>query len=137
MNINKMKKWIEEFKEYAEKGDILIIDNLSSHHNKEVLQMLEDYQIHVLFIPARCADVLSVLDNCFFAVYKSKWYEQLVLVDDLNDKEANAIDLFNHLIATNLGKRMYNRCGYTELFGEDDEDIDEIIKRNENDEDSD
>lgn len=52
------------------------MDNLTSHKNKEVRKILEDYGIKILFIPPRCADVLSILDNYFFAIYKSQWYKQ-------------------------------------------------------------
>ena len=118
MNIIEMKKWIKKFKEYALPGDILIMNNLSSHRNKEVLKELHDYQIHVLFLPARCADVLSVLDNCFFAVFKAKWYEEIVFGDDIDQKEERAISLFDSLIETKIGKRMYHRCGYDSIFND-------------------
>ena len=134
MNIVEMKIWINEFKKYASPGDILIMDNLSSHHNKDVINELEQYGIHVLFIPPRCADVLSVLDNCFFAVFKAKWYEELISAEDVDSKKRRAIDLFDSLIATNIGKRMYKHCGYDDFFDQEDkeEDIESIIERNEN-----
>lgn len=136
MNIDEMKKWVEEFKKYASKGDLLIMDNLTSHHNKEVIQELEQSGFNVLFIPPRCADVLSVLDNCFFAVFKAKWYEELILIENVEDKEKRAKFLFNQLIACGIGRRMYKKCGYNDFFDPNDkeiEEMDEIILRYEND----
>lgn len=87
MNIEEMKKWVEEFIKYAEEGDLLIMDNLSSHKNKDILYQLESHGIHVLFLPPRCADALSVLDNCFFAIFKKIWYKKLLFVNNVDDKE--------------------------------------------------
>ena len=80
MNIEEMKKWIKEFVKYAEENDLLIIDNLSFHKSKVILDELEKNRIHVLFLPPRCADTLSVLDNCFFAIFKKIWYKKLIFV---------------------------------------------------------
>lgn len=91
MNIIEMKKWVKKFKKYAQPNDLLIMDNLSSHHNKEVIEDLTKDGFHILFIPPRCADVLSVLDNCFFAVFKAKWYEELVLVDNVDQKKKTCL----------------------------------------------
>ena len=117
MNIEEMKKWFEEFVKYAEEGDLLIMDNLSSHKNKDILYQLESHGIHVLFLPPRCADALSVLDNCFFAIFKKIWYKKLLFVNNVDDKEREAIRLFNDLIQRKIGKAMYIRCLYYDLLG--------------------
>lgn len=117
MNIEEMKKWVEEFVKYAEEGDLLIMDNLSSHKNKDILYQLESHGIHVLFLPPRCADALSVLDNCFFAIFKKIWYKKLLFVNNVDDKEREAIRLFNDLIQRKIGKAMYIRCLYYDLLG--------------------
>ena len=62
MNKIEMRKWVKVFIDYAEPNGVLIMDNLSSHKNAEILKELENHHIHVLFLPPRSADELSVLD---------------------------------------------------------------------------
>lgn len=101
------------------------MDNLSSHHNPEALQIPKKHEKTVLFIPVRCADALSVLDNCFFAIYKSQWYKQLSKSLTAIQKKMKDIRLFNKLIVkgrgTDIGSSLcfylfdeYNR--YIEYF---------------------
>ena len=133
MILIEMHKWNKEFIKWAEKGDVLIMDNLGSHRNKEVVKELEDHGIIVLFFPPRCADVLSVLDNCFFATYKRRWYNELINVDNVKQKRDNALKLFNNLISDDLGKKMYTHCGYDSFFNDPIvlEPIEDVIARNE------
>lgn len=109
------------------------MDNLGSHKNLEVRRELENYGIIVLFFPPRCADVLSVLDNCFFATYKRRWYNQLIFVDNVQQKCQKALELFRTLINEDLGKKMYHRCGYDDFFDDQTalEPIENVIARNE------
>lgn len=109
------------------------MDNLGSHKNLEVRRELENYGIIVLFFPPRCADVLSVLDNCFFATYKRRWYNQLIFVDNVQQKCQKALELFRTLINEDLGKKMYHHCGYDDFFDDQTalEPIENVIARNE------
>lgn len=134
MNISEMLKWNQEFFKHAKEEYLLIMDNLSSHKNKEVLQDLKNHGIIVRFFPVRCADVLSVLDNCFFAVYKANWPDQLVYVNSIKDKHDHALMLFNSMVNAGIGKRMFSRCGYDELFINEPppSPIENIINANEN-----
>ena len=116
MNIPEMHKWNKEFFKHAKSGDVLIMDNLGSHKNKGVIKELKSKGIIVRFIPVRCADVLSVLDNCFFAIFKQQWPDQLVYVNDISDKRDRAIMLFNSLVNEGIGKKMFEKCGYDDLF---------------------
>lgn len=116
MNIEEMKKWNKEFFKHSQKGDILIMDNLGAHHNKDVLEELKSHHIKVIFFPVRCADVLSVLDNCFFAIYKKHWYRKVIKISNIDQKKREAIKLFNKLISKGFGKKMYKLCKYSKLF---------------------
>ena len=116
MNIEEMKKWNKIFFEHSQRGDVLIMDNLGSHHNKEILQELKDQGITVLFIPVRCADVLSVLDNCFFAIYKQYWYRKVIKIKTVDQKKSKAIKLFNKLIKEGFWKKMFEHCKYDKIF---------------------
>lgn len=133
MNLIEMHKWNKEFIKWAKPGNVLIMDNLGSHKNLEVRRELENYGIIVLFFPPRCADVLSELDNCFFATYKRRWYNQLIFVDNVQQKCQKALELFRTLINEDLGKKMYHRCGYDDFFDDQTalEPIENVIARNE------
>ena len=116
MSINEMKKWVESFSLYAKQGDLLIMDNLAAHKNNEVLEMLEAKGINVIFLPPYCADRLSVLDNCFFAVFKAYWYKSCDKKLTVDEKKDAAFKLFCDLVSTGVGKRMFDKCGYNQLF---------------------
>lgn len=116
MNIQEMKIWNKVFFQHSQRGDVLIMDNLGAHHNKEILQELRDHGITVIFIPVRCADVLSVLDNCFFAVYKKFWKKKALKVKTIDQKKHEALKLFKKMIKKGYGKRMFTHCKYDELF---------------------
>lgn len=52
----------------------------------------------------------------FFAIFKKIWYKKLIFVNNVDDKENQAIRLFNDLIHKKIGKAMYKRCLYYDLF---------------------
>ena len=60
----------KSFVNYAQPGDILNMDNLSSRLNDDVTKFLANYNITVLYLPVRCASILSPLDNSFFSILK-------------------------------------------------------------------
>ena len=72
INNELMKIWADLFIKQAQKGDILLMDNLLSHKNKEVLKIIEDAGINVLFLVKYGASHLSPLDNSIFSVLGRK-----------------------------------------------------------------
>ena len=111
-----MKEWIQKFIKYAKPGDLLIMDNLAAHHNKECIEILKSAQIKVCFIPVRCADVLSVLDNAFFAVFKRRLSKHIFHSPE--DKKEIIFDTFDNMKKC-IGLAMFSHCGYDRMFKED------------------
>ena len=79
---NEMVEWCKSFLKYASPGYLLIFNNLSAHKNFKVQCILRTYGINYEFFPVRCAFILSVLDNAFFAVLK----ENLSYLEEHDDK---------------------------------------------------
>ncbi len=73
MNTTIMLDWVNHFLSIASPGDILVMDNLNSHHSASVLQKLRDADIAVIFTPARLAYLVSPLDNFVFGFMKNQW----------------------------------------------------------------
>ena len=72
MGNKQMIDWAKSFVNYAQPWNILIMDNLSSHLNDDVTKFLASYNITVLYLPVRCASILSPLDNSFFSILKRR-----------------------------------------------------------------
>ena len=66
--------------------DILIMDNLATHHTFSIRQTLKDNGIIVKYFPVRAASHLSPLDNCFFAVLKQHLSEHFCELIGLTGK---------------------------------------------------
>ena len=65
VGLDEMKKWVAHFLQFANKGDVLLMDNLAAHHHYSIRKTLEDNGIIVKYFPVRGASKLSPLDNCF------------------------------------------------------------------------
>jgi transposase len=53
MNIEIMNEWCDWAKRYIPKGSVLLMDRLSSHTNKQILDELKKNGITVLLIPLK------------------------------------------------------------------------------------
>ena len=115
VGIREMLEWCNKFINYAQKGDMLIMDNLSAHHNKECINVLLEAGIKICFIPIRCADVLSALDNAFFAVFK--WKLSHYRFDCPEDKKEIVFNVFDN-IKHDIGIAMFKHCGYFDMFND-------------------
>lgn len=74
MSIQIMKKWIEEyFIPNSQKNDLLLMDNLKAHTNREIVALIERSERCVLFFPKYQAKYLSPCDNSFFHSMKVRW----------------------------------------------------------------
>ncbi|KAJ6243780.1 hypothetical protein M0813_22221 [Anaeramoeba flamelloides] len=62
--------WLEYFSQFTQKGDILILDNLSSHKTKLVIEKARKLFINLIFTPPKEAKRYSPLDNSFFGTFK-------------------------------------------------------------------
>ncbi len=73
-NTKIMRDWVSNFLRVASGGDILLMDNLNSHHSIFVLDPhLRATGITVLFTSAGHAYLVSPLDNFIFAFMKNQW----------------------------------------------------------------
>ncbi|KAJ3440538.1 hypothetical protein M0812_14206 [Anaeramoeba flamelloides] len=61
--------WLEYFSQFTQKGDILILDNLSSHKTKLVIEKARKLFINLIFTPPKEAKRYSPLDNSFFGTF--------------------------------------------------------------------
>ena len=120
-----MLEWCQKFIEYAHQGDLLIMDNLAAHHNKDCLETLKKAEIKVCFIPVRCADVLSVLDNAFFAVFKRKLAKLIFNSDE--EKKDLIFETFESM-KSDIGLAMFKHCQYYRMFEENYLKIDETLE---------
>lgn len=108
-----MIEWVKSFLNYSSKGDLLLLDNLSAHKNLEVQRILRENGIHYEFFPVRCAFILSVLDNAFFAVIKNN-------ISYLEEHEETKLDdikkVFTDLVHREIPKSFFNHCKYDSIF---------------------
>ena len=84
--------------------EILIMDNLSSHLNDDVTKFLASYNITVLYLPVRCASILSPLDNSFFSILKRRLASPTAVkpYQDAVDKQKCFNQVFNQMIREGL-----------------------------------
>lgn len=74
MTIELMKKWAAEvlLPNYRP-GDILLMDCLAAHKNKEVVEQITSYGFQVQFFPPQTASELSPLDNFTIKLFKNNF----------------------------------------------------------------
>jgi len=76
MTIKLMLQYIDDIiRPNCPPGSILMMDQLSSHKNKQVLDRLTELQIHYVFFPAKASADLSPCDNFFFPRFQTKFSE--------------------------------------------------------------
>ncbi|KAJ3444699.1 integrase protein-related [Anaeramoeba flamelloides] len=94
MNVQKMLEYVDHFLTFANSGDILLMDNLRSHHNIDVKKKLEDSGIEVIYFTPNGASHLSPLDNAAFKILEDKlrknggrrfanYFDKIVTVNNL------------------------------------------------------
>jgi hypothetical protein len=79
MKIEIMNEWCDWAKRYIPKGSVLLIDRISSHTNKQILDELKKNGITVLLLPPKGSLLLSPLDNGFFGIFKRKLSQEMDL----------------------------------------------------------
>ena len=113
IGLPEMVEWCKSFLKYASPGDLLIMDNLSAHKNWLVKSILRNNHINFEFFPVRCAFILSVLDNAFFAVFKNN----LSYSDELTqDKREKIKKVFVDMIRRRLASAFFGHCKYDKIF---------------------
>ena len=129
-----MKEWARAFiGRTKNQTGLLIIDNLNSHKNEDILEYLLDHNIFVLPIPVRCADELSVLDNSFFSAYKvnlSLLFAELAdkKGEELRQKKKDIIfEEFKEMIKEGNIQNYYSEIGYSKMFSEQEQIIKETF----------
>lgn len=161
VGIEEMRKWVAHFLSYAQKGDILLMDNLAAHHEPSILKTLTDAGIIVRYFPVRAASKLSPLDNCFFAILKyhlQHRFSELIGLSGIQLRIQKRLIInqeFDKLIQRGVGLSYFRHCKYNEMnvnlgadqtalhdaipfpFDDDDSDEDGAYVQTENDEDKD
>ena len=116
-----MQQWTMHFLTFAQRGDILIMDNLAAHRSPEICRYLKENGIIVKFFPIRGAAKLSQLDNCFFAIFKyhcSEAFHDLIgeQGENLRRKKLEIIkSVFTKLIEEGIGISYFKHCGYDDM----------------------
>lgn len=118
MGTKQMMDWAKSFVNYAEPGDLLIMDNLSSHLNDEVTKFLSAHNITVLYLPVRCAAILSPLDNSFFSCLKRRLAAETALkpYENADEKRERVFAVFRKMIDEGIGLNYMKHCGYNKIF---------------------
>lgn len=112
MSAEALLKWAMHFIKFAQKDDVLIWDNLSCHYDPIVLAVLTTHGINVQFIPARCADRLSVLDFLWFAVFKRELSNHTY--DTLEQKINLTMKVFHQLLGS-MVIAFFLKIGYSSM----------------------
>ena len=107
---------------------LLLLDNLNSHKDENLLEYLRLNNIFVLPFPVRCADKLSVLDNSFLRSYKanlSLLFSELAELkgDDLKNRKRENNMTYKETLDAIMQKTATANDSY---FIHDDEDADDI-----------
>ena len=118
---SEMKQWLIHFLSFAQRGDVLIMDNLMAHHDATIRATLERHGIIVKFFPIRGAAILSPLDNCFFAILKyhlEERFQELIGLSGINlrEKKLDIIkEVFDELINKHVGLSYFRHCGHDKM----------------------
>jgi transposase len=71
LNIELMRLWVQEFQNHIGPGPaVLILDQLSIHKNRIIMNHMTDADIKVFLMPGQTGKLLSPCDNFFFASLK-------------------------------------------------------------------
>jgi hypothetical protein len=112
MNVQIMSEWCDWVKAEIPPGSLLIMDQLSSHKNADILDQLAENGITVRLIPPKGSLILSPLDNGFFAVFKRKLAQEMerhpVGFGSLHFKAA--VNAYNSISSVSV-VNFFNRCG--------------------------
>ena len=124
-------EWINKFVQLAKKKDLLFLDNLSSHKNKEGLKILEQNEITVEFIPPYLAPYLSPLDNSTFSQFKSKLRRKKS--ENFKKKKKYCKSAWNSIKSENI-QNYFKKCGLPVFQKQEknkiDKKTDDRIQRN-------
>ena len=113
MNLNLMKEWSEFALQHMKRGDVLILDRLSSHLNKAVISMFEKKDVIYLLLPPKGSLLLSPLDRGFFGVFEKKYRDQLSRTSRFeNDRKLKTANSeYIHSIQTENVVKFFRDCG--------------------------
>jgi len=111
-NSDIMKKWVDEvFIPQSKEYDILVMDNLRCHKNKEVLEALREKKRYVLYIPPYSCEA-SPCDNSIFSVFKRLWKNFVLDHPDsytLEEKHQWIINT-HHALSSNMITNCFKHC---------------------------
>ncbi len=129
MNTEIMKDWVSKFVKIAKEGDILVIDNLNSHHSVSVLDRLWSSGITLIFIPSRLAYLVSPLDNYIFAYMKNQWRTWFTVKQGIFSKEEKQLflgQLLRRVTNSELLLSSFMGCGLS-MFHPQEVQLDETL----------
>ena len=116
MNLNMMREWSQYALQHMKRGDILILDRLSSHLNKNIKTMFEEKGVQFLFLPPKAAILLSPLDRGFFGEF-TKLYRERILMSPEWKKDVKfqlAVQIHNQIPSDHI-KSFFKNCGLTSV----------------------
>lgn len=113
MNSSILLKWAMHFTTMAKSGDLLIWDNLGSHSDAFVIGLLTSKGINIEFIPARCADRLSILDYSWFSLFKREL--ECHIYNSIEEKKEIIYRVFYSLLGNKV-TCFFRKIGYYNLF---------------------
>jgi hypothetical protein len=117
MNIEIMHEWCDWAKCYIPKGSVLLMDRLSSHINKQILDELKKNGITVLLLPPKGSLLLSPLNNGFFVIFKRRLSQEMGLHPvSFGSPHLNAAIRAYNSIPRNAVLEFFKNCG---LIGTD------------------
>lgn len=112
-----MLNWADWFAARVKEPSILIWDRLSSHRSREVIDKLESFRtnegeqlIHVKFLPAKAAFLISPLDMGGFAIFKTQFYQLPRRTWNMKKDSANVA--WRALKRENV-QNLFHHCGLT------------------------
>ena len=96
------------------KGDVLVLDRLSSHLSKDVKIMFEKKGVNFLFLPVKASLLLSPLDRGFFGEFSKKYREEnnLTPIWIPDRKFQMAVKVHDEIPHDHIKSFFYN-CGLT------------------------
>jgi len=119
MNSNLMQDWAKNvWLAQSSQGDILLLDNLNAHKNKEVVKLLKSEGRVVINYPVRLAKFLSPNDNSFHHQFKVK-YREFVNAKVEFTKEEKKTFVLQEYISTNKETIMNHFKNCKLLYEED------------------
>ena len=102
---------------------ILLLDNLSTHSDEEISDLMSAHDFEVIFYPPNCTHILQCLDIGIFGTMKRMYYDSITehkcLIDKLSRKIDHAITCFIRAATKMNIQSAWSSSGLTCVIGSD------------------